>query len=138
MSITVQSALLLLFLKYFFIIYNINKKTSLSLYSINVTDTVLCSTSGPQGGSFNHSNSRKESNNAEREFLQGATVADVAEGNEDIFGLSTDSLSHLRSPSVLEVREKGYERLKEELAKAQRVRLVVLSPALSLFTMILM
>ncbi|KAM6287457.1 rab-3A-interacting protein isoform 2-T2 [Spheniscus humboldti] len=88
--------------------------------SINVTDTVLCSTSGPQGGSFNHNNSRKESNNAEREFLQGATVADVAEGNEDIFGLSTDSLSHLRSPSVLEVREKGYERLKEELAKAQR------------------
>ncbi|XP_021144355.1 rab-3A-interacting protein isoform X2 [Columba livia] len=88
--------------------------------SINVTDAVLCSTSGPQGGSFNHNNSRKESNNAEREFLQGATVADVAEGNEDIFGLSTDSLSHLRSPSVLEVREKGYERLKEELAKAQR------------------
>uniref|UniRef100_A0A8C0ESE5 Rab-3A-interacting protein n=1 Tax=Bubo bubo TaxID=30461 RepID=A0A8C0ESE5_BUBBB len=85
--------------------------------SINVTDAVLCSTSGPQGGSFNH---RKESNNVEREFLQGATVADVAEGNEDIFGLSTDSLSHLRSPSVLEVREKGYERLKEELAKAQR------------------
>ncbi|KAM6090675.1 rab-3A-interacting protein isoform 3-T3 [Theristicus caerulescens] len=88
--------------------------------SINVTDAILCSTSGPQGGSFNHNNSRKESNNAEREFLQGATVADVAEGNEDIFGLSTDSLSHLRSPSVLEVREKGYERLKEELAKAQR------------------
>ncbi|KFQ04471.1 Rab-3A-interacting protein, partial [Leptosomus discolor] len=88
--------------------------------SINVTDAVLCSTSGPQGGSFNHNNSRKESNNVEREFLQGATVADVAEGNEDIFGLSTDSLSHLRSPSVLEVREKGYERLKEELAKAQR------------------
>jgi Rab-3A-interacting protein len=36
--------------------------------------------------------------------------------------LSTDSLSRLLSPSVLEVREKGYERLKEELAKAQRVR----------------
>ncbi|XP_062440451.1 rab-3A-interacting protein isoform X2 [Rhea pennata] len=88
--------------------------------SINVTDAVLCSTSGLQSGSFNHGNSRKESNNAEREFLQGSTVADVAEGNEDIFGLSTDSLSHLRSPSVLEVREKGYERLKEELAKAQR------------------
>uniref|UniRef100_A0A3Q1J8U4 GDP/GTP exchange factor Sec2 N-terminal domain-containing protein n=1 Tax=Anabas testudineus TaxID=64144 RepID=A0A3Q1J8U4_ANATE len=31
-----------------------------------------------------------------------------------------DSLSRLRSPSVMEVREKGYERLKEELAKAQR------------------
>ncbi|XP_005039498.1 PREDICTED: rab-3A-interacting protein isoform X2 [Ficedula albicollis] len=88
--------------------------------SINVTDAVLCSTSGPQSGSFNHSNARKESNNVERELLQGTTVADVAEGNEDIFGLSTDSLSHLRSPSVLEVREKGYERLKEELAKAQR------------------
>ncbi|KAG5830527.1 hypothetical protein ANANG_G00311590 [Anguilla anguilla] len=29
-------------------------------------------------------------------------------------------LSRLRSPSVMEVREKGYERLKEELAKAQR------------------
>lgn len=70
--------------------------------------------------------------------MQGATVADVAEGNEDIFGLSTDSLSHLRSPSVLEVREKGYERLKEELAKAQRVRLVVLSPpAFSLFKVVL-
>lgn len=69
--------------------------------------------------------------------MQGATVADVAEGNEDIFGLSTDSLSHLRSPSVLEVREKGYERLKEELAKAQRVRLVVLSPAFSLFRVVL-
>ncbi|RMC09964.1 hypothetical protein DUI87_12754 [Hirundo rustica rustica] len=88
--------------------------------SINVTDAVLCSTSGPQSGSFNHSNARKESNNVERELLQGTTAADVAEGNEDIFGLSTDSLSHLRSPSVLEVREKGYERLKEELAKAQR------------------
>lgn len=32
----------------------------------------------------------------------------------------SDSLSRLRSPSVMEVREKGYERLKEELAKAQR------------------
>ncbi|XP_030323671.1 rab-3A-interacting protein isoform X2 [Calypte anna] len=91
-----------------------------SCVSINVTNAVLPSTSGPQGGSISHNNSRKESNNTEREFLQGATVADVAEGNEDIFGLSTDSLSHLRSPSVLEVREKGYERLKEELAKAQR------------------
>ncbi|XP_071622797.1 rab-3A-interacting protein isoform X2 [Heliangelus exortis] len=91
-----------------------------SCVSINVTNAVLPSTSGPQGGSISHNNSRKESNNTEREFLQGAAVADVAEGNEDIFGLSTDSLSHLRSPSVLEVREKGYERLKEELAKAQR------------------
>ncbi|XP_043964209.1 rab-3A-interacting protein isoform X7 [Gambusia affinis] len=32
----------------------------------------------------------------------------------------SDSVSGLRSPSVMEVREKGYERLKEELAKAQR------------------
>ncbi|XP_036432949.1 rab-3A-interacting protein isoform X3 [Colossoma macropomum] len=47
----------------------------------------------------------------------GALLGD--EG-EDLLGLSTDSLSRLRSPSVMEVREKGYERLKEELAKAQR------------------
>uniref|UniRef100_A0A4W4H435 GDP/GTP exchange factor Sec2 N-terminal domain-containing protein n=1 Tax=Electrophorus electricus TaxID=8005 RepID=A0A4W4H435_ELEEL len=39
---------------------------------------------------------------------------------EDPLALSTDSLSRLRSPSVMEVREKGYERLREELAKAQR------------------
>ncbi|XP_076776399.1 rab-3A-interacting protein isoform X2 [Arvicanthis niloticus] len=64
--------------------------------------------------------SRKDSCNAEREFLQGATITEASAGNDDIFGLSTDSLSRLRSPSVLEVREKGYERLKEELAKAQR------------------
>lgn len=64
--------------------------------------------------------SRKDNCNAEREFLQGATVTEASAGNDDIFGLSTDSLSRLRSPSVLEVREKGYERLKEELAKAQR------------------
>uniref|UniRef100_A0A6J0E909 RAB3A interacting protein n=1 Tax=Peromyscus maniculatus bairdii TaxID=230844 RepID=A0A6J0E909_PERMB len=64
--------------------------------------------------------SRKDSCNAEREFLQGATVTEAPAGSDDIFGLSTDSLSRLRSPSVLEVREKGYERLKEELAKAQR------------------
>lgn len=53
--------------------------------------------------------------------MQGATITETCDGNDDIFGLSTDSLSRLRSPSVLEVREKGYERLKEELAKAQRV-----------------
>uniref|UniRef100_A0A671QDE9 Rab-3A-interacting protein-like n=1 Tax=Sinocyclocheilus anshuiensis TaxID=1608454 RepID=A0A671QDE9_9TELE len=39
---------------------------------------------------------------------------------EDVLGLSADSLSRLRSLSVMEVREKGYEKLKEELAKAQR------------------
>ncbi|XDV25387.1 hypothetical protein PO909_029311 [Leuciscus waleckii] len=54
-----------------------------------------------------------------------ATV-DVVDGNvlladgEEVLGLSTDSLSRLRSPSVMEVREKGYEKLKEELTKAQR------------------
>ncbi|XP_037394268.1 rab-3A-interacting protein isoform X8 [Pygocentrus nattereri] len=44
----------------------------------------------------------------------------LGDEGEDPLGLSTDSLSRLRSPSVMEVREKGYERLKEELAKAQR------------------
>ncbi|XP_018611571.1 rab-3A-interacting protein isoform X1 [Scleropages formosus] len=43
-----------------------------------------------------------------------------SEEGEELLGLNSDSLSHLRSPSVMEVREKGYERLKEELAKAQR------------------
>ncbi|KAM4569401.1 rab-3A-interacting protein isoform 1-T1 [Odontesthes bonariensis] len=52
--------------------------------------------------------------------------ADAVEGNflsaedgEECSALS-DSLSRLRSPSMMEVREKGYDRLKEELAKAQR------------------
>ncbi|XP_013929573.1 PREDICTED: rab-3A-interacting protein-like [Thamnophis sirtalis] len=88
--------------------------------SINVTETVPCSTSGSYGGLSKHDHSRKDNCSAEREFLQGATVTDFSEGRDDVFGLSTDSLSRLRSPSVLEVREKGYERLKEELAKAQR------------------
>ncbi|XP_060135637.1 rab-3A-interacting protein isoform X1 [Zootoca vivipara] len=88
--------------------------------SINVTETIPCSTSGLQGAPSKYDNSRKASGNAEREFLQGATITDSAEGSDDVLGLSTDSLSRLRSPSVLEVREKGYERLKEELAKAQR------------------
>ncbi|XP_077565301.1 rab-3A-interacting protein [Stigmatopora nigra] len=56
----------------------------------------------------------------------GASEADAAEvkftmcdeGEE--CGAPAESFSHLRSPSVMEVREKGYERLKEELAKAQR------------------
>ncbi|MEE6480560.1 hypothetical protein FKM82_012610 [Ascaphus truei] len=87
--------------------------------SISVTDTVSCSTSGCQTCSPKHSR-RKDSNRAEREFLQGATVTDAVDGSDNVLGWSTDSLSHLRSPSVLEVREKGYERLKEELAKAQR------------------
>lgn len=56
------------------------------------------------------------------------TAVDAVDGNvpsadgEDVLGLSADSLSRLRSPSVMEVREKGNEKLKEELAKAQRVR----------------
>ncbi|XP_033023480.1 rab-3A-interacting protein-like [Lacerta agilis] len=88
--------------------------------SINVTETIPCSTSGLQGASSKYDNSRKASSNAEREFLKGATITDSSEGSDDVLGLSTDSLSRLRSPSVLEVREKGYKRLKEELAKAQR------------------
>uniref|UniRef100_A0A3Q1JKT4 GDP/GTP exchange factor Sec2 N-terminal domain-containing protein n=1 Tax=Anabas testudineus TaxID=64144 RepID=A0A3Q1JKT4_ANATE len=53
-----------------------------------------------------------EVDSAEGNFLSG-------EDREECSTLS-DSLSRLRSPSVMEVREKGYERLKEELAKAQR------------------
>jgi len=44
-----------------------------------------------------------------------------AEDGEECSALS-DSLSRLRSPSMMEVREKGYDRLKDELAKAQRVK----------------
>ncbi|XP_030070546.1 rab-3A-interacting protein isoform X2 [Microcaecilia unicolor] len=84
----------------------------------NATDSVPCSTSGAQQCSPKPSR-RRNSNRAEREFLQGATLTDALDCSDDILKLSTDSLSHLRSPSVLEVREKGYERLKEELAKAQ-------------------
>nr|XP_020468994.1 rab-3A-interacting protein isoform X2 [Monopterus albus] len=53
-----------------------------------------------------------ETESAEGNFLSG-------EDGEESCALS-ESLSRLRSPSVMEVREKGYERLKEELAKAQR------------------
>ncbi|KAM4712243.1 rab-3A-interacting protein isoform 1-T4 [Anableps anableps] len=53
-----------------------------------------------------------EAEPAEGSFLCG-------EDGDECSALS-DSLSRLRSPSVMEVREKGYERLKEELAKAQR------------------
>uniref|UniRef100_A0A8C2V0A3 RAB3A interacting protein n=1 Tax=Chinchilla lanigera TaxID=34839 RepID=A0A8C2V0A3_CHILA len=91
----------------------------ISNISIHVTDPASCVTSGVSSG-LTKVTTRKDSCNAEREFLQGATVTEGCAGTEDIFGLSTDSLSRLRSPSVLEVREKGYERLKEELAKAQR------------------
>ncbi|XP_016345847.1 rab-3A-interacting protein-like isoform X5 [Sinocyclocheilus anshuiensis] len=57
--------------------------------------------------------------------LNGSGNDPAVDGNvpsadgEDVLGLSADSLSRLRSPSVMEVREKGYEKLKEELAKAQ-------------------
>ncbi|XP_069030648.1 rab-3A-interacting protein isoform X2 [Embiotoca jacksoni] len=53
-----------------------------------------------------------EAESAEGNFLSG-------EDGEECSALS-DGLSRLRSPSMMEVREKGYERLKEELAKAQR------------------
>ncbi|KAJ8269302.1 hypothetical protein COCON_G00119090 [Conger conger] len=52
------------------------------------------------------------------ECCKGGALSGV-EGEEPIC-LGTDALSRLRSPSVTEVREKGFERLKEELAKAQR------------------
>lgn len=90
------------------------------LYSIHVADPAPCSTSGFTAG-LTKLTARKDNCNAEREFLQAATITEACDSSDDIFGLSTDSLSRLRSPSVLEVREKGYERLKEELAKAQRV-----------------
>ncbi|XP_035280301.1 rab-3A-interacting protein-like [Anguilla anguilla] len=48
------------------------------------------------------------------ESCKGGALCGV-EGEEPV-GLGSD----LRSPSVTELREKGYERLKEELAKAQR------------------
>uniref|UniRef100_A0A8C7KGP6 RAB3A interacting protein n=1 Tax=Oncorhynchus kisutch TaxID=8019 RepID=A0A8C7KGP6_ONCKI len=52
-------------------------------------------------------------NSAEGVFLSG-------EEGEESLSLTNDSLSRLRSPSVMEIREKANERLKEELAKAQR------------------
>ncbi|XP_052409649.1 rab-3A-interacting protein-like isoform X6 [Carassius gibelio] len=63
------------------------------------------------------------------DFLNGGgndPAVDAVDGNvpsadaEDVLCLSTDSLSRLRSPSFMEVREKGNEKLKEELTKAQR------------------
>ncbi|XP_014394199.1 PREDICTED: rab-3A-interacting protein isoform X4 [Myotis brandtii] len=93
--------------------------TEISGISIHVTDPAPCSTSGVTAG-LTTLTTRKDNCSAEREFLQGATITEACDGSDDIFGLSTESLSRLRSPSVLEVREKGYERLKEELAKAQR------------------
>lgn len=57
----------------------------------------------------------------EAESAEGGVLS--SEEGEETHGLGTDGLSHLRSPSVMEVREKGYGRLKEELSRAQRVRL---------------
>ncbi|KAJ8245488.1 hypothetical protein GJAV_G00271270 [Gymnothorax javanicus] len=54
------------------------------------------------------------SNRLESEAGEGG-APNSEEGEEILIGLS-----RLRSPSVMEVREKGYERLKEELAIAQR------------------
>lgn len=54
-----------------------------------------------------------ESESSDTKFQSG-------EEGDECSALS-DSLSRLRSPSVMEVKEKGYERLREELAKAQRV-----------------
>ncbi|CAJ1054619.1 rab-3A-interacting protein isoform X2 [Xyrichtys novacula] len=62
--------------------------------------------------SHNGSVPGQEAEGVDGSFLSG-------EDGEECSALS-DSLSRLRSPSVMEVREKGYERLKEELAKAQR------------------
>ncbi|XP_043943929.1 rab-3A-interacting protein [Protopterus annectens] len=81
--------------------------------------TIPCSTSALVPGSCRHQ-TVKDATSLEAEFLKSAIVTDTVDGNDDILARSTDSLSHLRSPSVLEVREKGYERLKEELDKAQR------------------
>ncbi|KAM9772568.1 rab-3A-interacting protein isoform X3 [Syngnathus typhle] len=54
-----------------------------------------------------------ETDGVESNFLSGD------DGGDECGGLS-DSFTRLRGPSVTEVREKGYERLKDELAKAQR------------------
>ncbi|AWO98292.1 putative rab-3A-interacting protein [Scophthalmus maximus] len=53
----------------------------------------------------------------EAEFADGHFLS--GDDGEECSVLS-EGLSRLRSPSVMEVREKGNERLKEELAKAQR------------------
>ncbi|XP_019753120.1 rab-3A-interacting protein isoform X2 [Hippocampus comes] len=53
-----------------------------------------------------------EADVAEADFLSADDGGDC--------GALNDSFSRLRSPSVMEVREKGYERLKDELTKAQR------------------
>uniref|UniRef100_A0A665UMR8 GDP/GTP exchange factor Sec2 N-terminal domain-containing protein n=1 Tax=Echeneis naucrates TaxID=173247 RepID=A0A665UMR8_ECHNA len=84
--------------------------------SCNLNLTVTCLPTQPVYSTPRHSHNGSvpglEVESAEGNFLSG-------EDGEECSTLS-DSLSRLRSPSVMEVREKGYERLKEELAKAQR------------------
>ncbi|KAM8910869.1 rab-3A-interacting protein isoform 4-T4 [Spinachia spinachia] len=62
--------------------------------------------------SHNGSVPGQEAESAEGNFLSAESAEECSAPGE--------SLSQLRSPSVMEVREKGNERLKEELAKAQR------------------
>ncbi|MGH0151107.1 UNVERIFIED_CONTAM: hypothetical protein FKN15_057871 [Acipenser sinensis] len=92
-----------------------DEASSGSVLAADVQIAVPCSSSGSQ-----HHTSRNEPARLGAEFLDGSPGDRGGEESGDVFGLSTDSLSRLRSPSVMEVREKGYERLKEELTKAQR------------------
>ncbi|XP_058841590.1 rab-3A-interacting protein-like isoform X2 [Acipenser ruthenus] len=92
-----------------------DEASSGSVLAADVQIAVPCSSSGSQ-----HHASRNEPARLGAEFLDGSPGDRGGEESGDVFGLSTDSLSRLRSPSVMEVREKGYERLKEELTKAQR------------------
>lgn len=86
-------------------------------FGVHGTDPAPCSTSGVTAGLLKLTTEGQLQ--CRGRGFTGATITEACDGSDDIFGLSTDSLSRLRSPSVLEV-EKGYERLKEELA-AQRV-----------------
>lgn len=62
----------------------------------------------------------RHSHNGSVPGLEGESADFLSGEDGEECGALSDSLSRLRSPSVMEVREKGYERLKEELAKAQR------------------
>ena len=74
-------------------------------------------------GQTSSSGSAPSAVSARQEAESGEGGAPSAEEGEE-------PLSRLRSPSVMEVREKGYERLKEELAKAQRVSFIRTSDGL--------
>lgn len=52
--------------------------------------------------------------------MQGATITEACDDSGNIFWLSTNSLSLFTKPICVEVRENGYKRLKEKLAKSQR------------------